>query len=64
MPTRWLVFAIVLFAITMFAVKTGMAAAMNTWGAWVGVVGIVLVFFIARLIDRSDANKRQRDVRD
>lgn len=42
MPTRWLMFAFALFAVTMFTVKTGMAAAINAWGAWVGPVGIDL----------------------
>jgi hypothetical protein len=61
MPTRWLIFAFVLFAVTMFAVKTGMAAAMNTWGAWVGIVGIALVILISHIIDRSEAKKYQCD---
>jgi hypothetical protein len=61
MPTRWLIFAFALFAVAMFAVKTGMAAAMNTWGAWVGIVGIALVLLISHVIDRSEARKRQRE---
>jgi len=61
MPTRWLMFAFALFAVTMFTVKTGMAAAMNAWGAWVGAVGIALVFLISHFIDRSEARKRHRE---
>jgi hypothetical protein len=61
MPTRWLIFAFALFAVAMFAVKTGMAAAMNAWGAWVGIVGITLAILISHIIDRSEARKRHRE---
>jgi hypothetical protein len=45
----------------MFAVKTGMAAAMNAWGEWVGLVGIALVILLSHVIDRSEAKKRHRE---
>jgi hypothetical protein len=59
--SRWLVIAFALFAVTMFAVKTGMAAAMSAWGAWVGLVGIALAILISHAIDRSEARKRHRE---
>jgi hypothetical protein len=61
MPTRWLICAITLFAVAMFAVKTGMAAAMNAWGEWVGLVSIALVILLSHVIDRSEAKKRHRE---
>jgi 4-hydroxybenzoate polyprenyltransferase len=60
MPARWLIFAFILFAVAMFAVKFSLSAAIGTWGYWVIIPFAVVVMTITLLVDRHDKKGRER----
>lgn len=64
MPLGWMIFAIILFAGAMLVLKLSLTAAIGAWGWWVGIAVGLMGIFGARLFDRADAKKRQRDIKD